>query len=282
MHSMTGFGSVEKMTDDAALSVVIKSVNHKNRDIRMKGLDDFQAAERKIKKIIESEVYRGRVEVSFSIKQRGENKLKYSEETAEFYSSLYVNLTGEKPEVKWLLSRPGVIDVADLDDSMTQGFIEESFKEAFDDFLAMRRREGHYLSDCLREKINDIETALNDIKSSTKEDEIAQQVDFKERVEGFMEEYAMDPSRFATELALLYDKISIEEEIDRLLSRIDQFNVIIERKGSIGRSLDFLLQEMFREANTMANKSRTIDVLHRLVDVKTAIDDLREQVANVE
>ena len=92
----------------------------------------------------------------------------------------------------------------------------------------------------------------------------------------------MDPSRFATELALLYDKISIEEEIDRLLSHIDQFNVIIERKGSIGRSLDFLLQEMFREANTMANKSRTIDVLHRLVDVKTAIDDLREQVANVE
>ena len=92
----------------------------------------------------------------------------------------------------------------------------------------------------------------------------------------------MDPSRFATELALLYDKISIEEEIDRLLSHIDQFNVIMERKGSIGRSLDFLLQEMFREANTMANKSRTIDVLHRLVDVKTAIDDLREQVANVE
>ncbi|CAC9924933.1 TIGR00255 family protein [Aedoeadaptatus nemausensis] len=282
MHSMTGFGSVEQMTENTTLSVVIKSVNHKNRDIRIKGLGDFQAVENNIKKAIERDVFRGRIEVSFSIKKSGEKKLSYSEETAEFYISLYEEMAGEEPSVQWLLSRPGVVEVLDLDEDISSDFIQKAFEEAFDEFLAMRKREGSYLSECLKEKIKYIESELDIIKASTEEDKKTQQKFFRNRVEEFMEEYAMDPSRFATELALLYEKISIEEEIDRLYSHIEQFNVIIERKGSVGRSLDFLLQEMFREANTMANKSRTIDVLHRLVDVKTAIDDLREQVANVE
>ena len=282
MHSMTGFGSVEQMTENTTLSVAIKSVNHKSRDIRIKGLGDFQAVENNIKKAIERDVFRGRIEVSFSIKKSGEKKLSYSEETAEFYISLYEEMAGEEPSVQWLLSRPGVVEVLDLDENISSDFIQKAFEEAFDEFLAMRKREGSYLSECLKEKIKYIESELDIIKASTEEDKKTQQKFFRNRVEEFMEEYAMDPSRFATELALLYEKISIEEEIDRLYSHIEQFNVIIERKGSVGRSLDFLLQEMFREANTMANKSRTIDVLHRLVDVKTAIDDLREQVANVE
>lgn len=282
MHSMTGFGSVEQMTENTTLSVAIKSVNHKNRDIRIKGLGDFQAVENNIKKAIERDVFRGRIEVSFSIKKSGEKKLSYSEETAEFYFSIYEEMAGEEPSVQWLLSRPGVVEVLDLDEDISSDFIQKAFEEAFDEFLAMRKREGSYLSECLKEKIKYIESELDIIKASTEEDKKTQQEFFRNRVEEFMEEYAMDPSRFATELALLYEKISIEEEIDRLYSHIEQFNVIIERNGSVGRSLDFLLQEMFREANTMANKSRTIDVLHRLVDVKTAIDDLREQVANVE
>lgn len=282
MHSMTGFGSVEQMTENTTLSVAIKSVNHKNRDIRIKGLGDFQVVENDIKKIIEKSVFRGRLEVSFSINQNGDKKMRYSEETADFYTDLYEKMTGEKPLAQWLLSRPGVVEALNLDDDISPDFIQKAFEEAFDEFLAMRKREGSYLSECLKEKINYIESELDKIKSSTEADKITQQDVFRKRIEEFMEEYAMDPSRFATELALLYEKISIEEEIDRLYSHIQQFNVIIERKGSIGRSLDFLLQEMFREANTMANKSRTIDVLHRLVDVKTAIDDLREQVANVE
>ena len=282
MHSMTGFGSVEQMTENTTLSVAIKSVNHKNRDIRIKGLGDFQAVENEIKKIIEKSVFRGRLEVSFSINQNGEKKMRYSEEAADFYTDLYEKMTGEKPHAQWLLSRPGVVEALDLDEGISPDFIQQAFLKAFDEFLAMRNREGNYLSECLKEKINYIESELDIIKTSTEEDKKSQQEFFRNRVEEFMEEYAMDPCRFATELALLYEKISIEEEIDRLYSHIEQFNVIIERKGSIGRSLDFLLQEMFREANTMANKSRTIDVLHRLVDVRTAIDDLREQVANVE
>lgn len=282
MHSMTGFRSVEQMTETTTLSVAIKSVNHKNRDIRIKGLGDFQAVENEIKKIIEKSVFRGRLEVSFSINQSGEKKMHYSEETAAFYTDLYEKMTGEKPHAQWLLSRPGVVEVLDLDEGISPDFIQQAFEEALDEFLAMRNREGSYLSECLKEKINYIESELDIIKTSTEEDKKSQQEFFRNRVEEFMEEYSMDPSRFATELALLYEKISIKEEIDRLYSHIEQFNVIIERKGSIGRSLDFLLQEMFREANTMANKSRTIDVLHRLVDVKTAIDDLREQVENVE
>ena len=282
MHSMTGFGSAEQMTTDTTLSVTIKSVNHKNRDIRMKGLGDFPAVENNIKKTLENRLIRGRVEVNFSITRNAETKLSFSEDSATFFRELYKGLTGEDPKADWLLSRPGVVEALDLGNDITVEFIHEVFESALDEFLAMRKREGDYLFECLREKIRYIENELNEIKQSKEEDKIAQQDAFRKRVEEFMNEFSMDPSRFATELALLYEKISIEEEIDRLFSHIAQFNVIMERKGSVGRSLDFLLQEMFREANTMANKSRTIDVLHRLVDVKTTIDDLREQVANVE
>ena len=146
----------------------------------------------------------------------------------------------------------------------------------------MRKKEGANLKQTLEGHLATLGSYVEKIQSATEAEKAEEKDGFRKRVEEIMGEYQVDLPRFSTELALLFEKMSIEEEIARLISHIDQFNVIMNDKGSVGRRLDFLLQEMFREANTIASKSRHLGILHDIVEVKTLIDHLREQIANIE
>lgn len=282
MHSMTGFGFAEEKDNNQTVSVTMRSVNHKKRDIRISGLEEDPDLEEAVRGRVKEEITRGHVEVMVEGAAQEKVTLQFFKERYVFYRDLIETLSGKAADVAWLLSRPGVIERSDGEYDLDRALLLYAVEAALEKLLTMRRKEGSFLKGDLTSKLQRLSGDVAFIDSKTAEERELRKEAFKERVEEFMDAYAMDPARFSTELALLYEKMDIEEEIKRLHSHISQFNVIMGRKGSIGKSLDFLLQEMFREANTIGNKSKNIDVLHRVVDLKTGIDQLREQVANIE
>ena len=284
MNSMTGFGSCEIVREGVKLRVDVKSVNHKNLDIRIKGLSEEAALELMVKNAIAKGAKRGHFEVYVSLEGEAQTDLTFVPEAYTFYEKILREKGASHPaEVAWLLERPGVvIRSSDEAQAVDAALLTEAFERAFSDLSLMRQKEGTNLKKVLEDHVATLENYVEKIKESAVEEKADERESFKRRVEEIMGEYEMDLPRFSTELALLYEKISIEEEIARLISHIDQFRVIMNDKGSVGRRLDFLLQEMFREANTIASKSRHMGILHDIVEVKTLIDHLREQVANIE
>ena len=284
MNSMTGFGSSEIVKDGMKLDVTVKSVNHKNLDIRIKGLAEVPALEQMVKSAIAKETKRGHFDVFVRTEGESNTDLRFDPEAYAFYERILREKGAARPaEVAWLLERPGVIkqgtdEVLDLDEAL----LKEAFDGAFSDLCAMREKEGANLKQVLETNLAKLAAYVEAIQSAAADEKEKEKETFSLRVKEIMGEYELDLPRFSTELALLYEKMSIEEEIARLISHIDQFNVIMNGKGSVGRRLDFLLQEMFREANTIASKSRRLGILHDIVEVKTLIDHLREQVANIE
>ena len=284
MNSMTGFGSCEIVREGVKLRVDVKSVNHKNLDIRIKGLSEEAALELMLKNAIARGAKRGHFEVYVLLEGEGQADLTFVPEAYAFYENILREKGASHPaEVAWLLERPGVVKQGgDEANALDEDLLMEAFDRAFSDLCLMRKKEGDNLKKVLEDHVVTLENYVEKIKEAALLEKADEKESFKRRVEEIMGEYEMDLSRFSTELALLYEKISIEEEIARLISHIDQFRVIMNDKGSVGRRLDFLLQEMFREANTIASKSRHMGILHDIVEVKTLIDHLREQVANIE
>lgn len=284
MNSMTGFGSCEIVREGVKLRVDVKSVNHKNLDIRIKGLSEEAALELMVKNAIARGAKRGHFEVYVSLEGESQADLIFVPESYAFYENILREKGASHPaEVAWLLERPGVVKQGgDEANALDEDLLMEAFNKAFSDLCLMRKKEGDNLKKVLEDHVVTLENYVEKIKEAALLEKADEKESFKRRVEEIMGEYEVDLSRFSTELALLYEKISIEEEIARLISHIDQFRVIMNDKGSVGRRLDFLLQEMFREANTIASKSRHMGILHDIVEVKTLIDHLREQVANIE
>ena len=284
MNSMTGFGSSEIVKDGVKLNVTVKSVNHKNLDIRIKGLAEAPALEQIVKSAISKGAKRGHFDVFVRTEGESSADLRFDPQAYTFYENLLRDKGASRPaEVAWLLERPGVIKQSgDEAIDLGEGFLKEAFDGAFSDLCTMREKEGANLKQVLETNLSKLVEYVENIQTAASEEKAEEKEAFEGRVKEFMGEYELDLPRFSTELALLYEKMSIEEEIARLISHIDQFNVIMNDKGSVGRRLDFLLQEMFREANTIASKSRHSGILHDIVEVKTLIDHLREQVANIE
>ncbi len=284
MNSMTGFGSKEIVDSTGKLQVTIKSVNHKNLDIRIKGLAEEPALEEMVKSSIAKRAVRGHFEVFVQMEGEKESGLLFNPEAYDFYEQLLRNKGASHPaETAWILEQPGVVihredDVKKLDEAL----LMKAFQPAFDDLCRMRENEGANLRVVLMKHIDGLNGYVRRMQEVSIEEKKQEKKAFEARIEEVMGTYEVDLPRFSTELALLYEKIAFEEEIARLISHINQFNVIMNDKGSVGRRLDFLLQEMFREANTIASKSRHIGILHDIVEVKTLIDHLREQVANIE
>ena len=284
MNSMTGFGSCEIVREGVKLRLDVKSVNHKNLDIRIKGLSEEAALELMVKNAIAKGALRGHFEVYVRLEGEETTDLTFVPEAYAFYENLMREKGASHPaEVAWLLERPGVVKQSgDEAKALDESLLMEAFDKAFYDLCLMRQKEGDNLKKVLEDHVTTLENYVEKIKVAAEAEKSDEKESFQRRVEEIMGEYEVDLPRFSTELALLYEKISIEEEIARLISHIDQFRVIMNGKGSVGRRLDFLLQEMFREANTIASKSRHLGILHDIVEVKTLIDHLREQVANIE
>ncbi len=288
---MTGFGRAEKNWENWSLRVEVKSLNHRFLEIIPRLPKRYQSLEEKIRRTVRERFARGRFEIYV-----------YLSGSPPQTAALHVNrsiteqyLAGLKL-LKTLYHLPGEIEVRDLlrmrdvfcpvetEEDLEKLWEEMGpvFRKALEDLEKMREKEGAFLEKTICENLQKIEGLLQQIQE--KKEPAFQQARqrLEERIMHLLGDKELDPARLHQEIVFLADKTDFTEELDRLQSHIHQFWQVLKEIGPLGRKLDFLLQEMFREINTLSNKAAAAEISHLAVEIKCLLEKLREQVQNIE
>jgi len=296
IRSMTGFGRGEYSDEISKVTVEIRSVNHRYLDIYVKMPRRYSFAEETIKSAIKERLHRGKVEVSVNVDNIGksDSDVRLDKELAARYYNVLSELRdsfdfGEESRVSLsLLSKmPDVIvttPAAEDEEAMAKRLIGAT-ANALDDFCSMRETEGEKLAADLSARADIIQEIRDRIEKRAPEIEKEYAAKFKARVEEILGGvYEVPAERIALEAAIFADKANITEELVRLGSHISQLRKFLQSDGreAVGKKIDFLIQEMNREANTIGSKSNDREITSSMLDLKAEIEKVREQVQNIE
>lgn len=294
MESMTGYGMAKKELENLDLVVEVRSVNHRYGEVHIHMPDSLLYLEGSLRKKIKASIGRGKVDlyIRYKIKGEGQSLPQLNEEVFKGYLDLVnqgLALGGDFNQATILdfLQLEGILDYdSSSQEEDLKDLILASTEEALAQLKAMRQAEGKNLKKDMEEKLGALEKEIQILTENRQELLEDQKKDYLERLEALREDLDpnqdLDDKRIYTELAILADKWTVDEEIVRLNSHLDQFRGIMVNKGPVGRKLDFLLQEFNREANTIASKTKSIPMLNHVVEMKAMIEQLREQVQNIE
>lgn len=292
IRSMTGYGKQSLSIDGREYQIEIKSVNHRYLDINIKMPKTLSYLEDTIKKEISEKIKRGKIDVFITFEnnsQEGKN-IKINKELAK----LYINQLKELAQEEKISSNIEVIEIAKFPDILTIKVDEEDEKikqeimqttqEATNKIIEMKNIEGEKIAQDLLKRISNIENKI--IEISEKSTGLIQEyvVKLEKRIQEILKTEKIDKSRLAQEVVIYADKCSIEEEITRLKSHIYQFKNLISNNENetIGKKLDFIIQEMNRETNTIGSKANNLEITNGVIDIKTELEDIREQIQNIE
>ena len=295
IKSMTGFGRGEYADETGKVTVEIRAVNHRYLDISVKMPRRYSFAEEAIKAAIKEKLSRGKVEVNVSIDNAGksDSDVKLDADLAAKYYDALSTLRdsfefGEESKVSLsLLARmPDVIKTSaaeEDEETMTQRLVSAA-RKATDDICAMREAEGAKLAADLEARAGIVSDIRARIEKRAPEIEKEYAAKFKARVEELLDGvYEVPEERIALEAAIFADKANITEELVRLDSHVSQLRAFLKTDGeAIGKKIDFLIQEMNREANTIGSKSNDREITSMMLDLKAEIEKIREQVQNIE
>ncbi|HOK43981.1 MAG TPA: YicC family protein [Thermoclostridium caenicola] len=289
LRSMTGFGCYEYSEDDITFTIEIKTVNHRYFDLFLRMPKQIQAFEDRVRSIVSNKIQRGKVDVYITCDNKAEDAIDVvlDERLARAYSDALKAMAdhlGIKDDisVSTLARFPDILKVEKKEDDERIGnILEKAVDQAVSSLVEMREKEGEKLKESMVLNLQNVRAYLDKVR------ERAPLVvrEYKEKLEARIEELAgmkVDPARLAMEVALFADKCSIDEEIVRLESHIDQMNDLLEKGSPVGKKLDFLIQEMNREVNTIGAKASDLDITRCVVELKSEIEKLREQVQNIE
>ena len=291
MKSMTGFGRSKVEENSREYIVEIKSVNHKYSDISIKLPRNIMCFEEKIKKIISNNISRGKVDVFVTFNNYSEEgkDVVINKELAKNYINqlrelAIENSLDDKIRVTEITKMPDVLQLKIQDDEsdVIWSELEKCVNEAVYNFVDMREAEGERIKQDLKIRIDNVEQLVNSIFSYTTGLIEEYVVKLRERVKEVLQTDVVDETRLAQEIVIYADKCSIEEELTRLRSHIVQFKNLLETKEPVGKKIDFLIQEMNRETNTIASKSVKLEITNLAIEIKTAMEDIREQIQNIE
>ncbi len=294
VQSMTGFGQAKAESGSVELSVELKSVNHRFLDVSTKLPAQYSQFEASLSKLIRSQVRRGRVDVYVSRKQRSEDsqRVALNEPLYEAYvreirrvvhGTAGVSEAAIDQVVANVLSRREVLDVVPVDEDVAQEeqLVLQTVKEALENLIAMRGTEGAELEKELLGRTKAVEDLVNEIRAKVAETPKQLLERLTLRLEKLLSGHELDSERLAQEVAYLADRADVTEELTRLESHIGQFRSVLS-SGEGGRKLEFILQEMGREINTIGSKAQDGEVTALVVDGKAVLEKMREQVQNVE
>ena len=289
--SMTGYGRAEKISEYIKITVELKSVNHKYFDVNIKMPRKFNRFEGKIRNLLKEYACRGKVDmfITFEDKSPKAADVFYNASLARQYYEIYLKISSElgiENDIRSsLIARsPEVLSLeeGETEDDEIWDELSLVLKEAFGAFKASRLKEGEALKADILNKLSEMEGHVSFIEQRLPEliDEYKEKL--MEKTAALFENNMIDSSRIAAEVVLYADKIAIDEEIVRLKSHISNMRATLEKGGAIGRNLDFIAQEMNREANTSLSKSNDIEITNCAIELKTLIEKIREQVQNIE
>lgn len=291
IKSMTGFGRAEVITNERKITVELKSVNHRYLDLSIKMPRKLNFLEGAIRNLLKTYIQRGKVDVFITYEDYSLNcvALKYNKELAKEYLTYIREMAEEfglENDIKAsTLSRyPEVLSMEEqsLDEDELWGFLEGPLREACEKFVATREREGEHLKRDLIEKLNGLDERVRQVEERSPEVVDIYREKLEAKVHELLADSQIEDSRIAAEVVLFSDKICNDEETVRLHSHIQGMKKMLEEKEGVGRKLDFMAQEMNREANTILSKSSDLIVSDIAIDLKTEIEKIREQIQNIE
>ena len=290
IKSMTGFGRAKIEKEAKEYIVEIKTVNHKYNDIAIKIPKTISYLEENIKKLISKEIHRGKVEVyiSFTNNSTEGMNIKINTEIAKLYIQELRQLAKEAgiAENINLMEITKLPDVLNIQNETEDKTIEEELtlavNQAIGSLLTMRKNEGEKMAVDLRKRIEILSEKIDKISGLSTGLVEEYVVKLEARIKELLSTDVVDQNRLAQEIVIYSDKCSIEEEITRLRSHFVQFNNLLDQEMPVGKKLDFIVQEMNRETNTIGAKANKLEITNLVVDMKTEIENIREQIQNIE
>ena len=292
LKSMTGYGKGERSNNDFKIKAELKSVNHRYLDITVKLPRYLIYLEESIKKLVKERLGRGKVDVfinldfeslsSLEVKVDIPLAMSFKQALSDLKEQLQLD---DSIRLGNILSIPDVIrtEKRDLDEASVWETLKGALESALDQISSMREAEGLQLKLDMLGKLNVIEGIVEEVRSRSPRVVEEYKKKLNDRVQSLLEDPSViDQDRLALEVAIYADKSSIDEELTRMNSHIGQFRAIVDEEGAVGRKLDFLIQEFNREVNTMGSKSSDSIIVNKVVELKSEIEKIREQVQNIE
>ena len=292
IRSMTGYGKQSLNIDGREYQIEIKSVNHRYLDINIKIPKTLSYLEETVKKEISEKIKRGKVDVFITYENNSKEgrNITINKELAKLYIEQLKELAEEEKissniEVMEIAKFPDILIIkADEEDEKIKQEIIQVTTEATNKIVEMKAIEGEKIAQDLLQRISKIENKIMEISSKSTGLIEEYVVKLEKRIQEILKTEEIDKSRIAQEVVIYADKCSIQEEITRLKSHIYQFRNLItnNQNETIGKKLDFIIQEMNRETNTIGSKANNLEITNGVIDIKTEIEDIREQIQNIE
>ena len=291
IKSMTGFGRSEIVKGNRKISVEIKSVNHRYLEAGIKMPKKLNVFESRMRDLLKKYATRGKIDIFINYEDDSESQvnLKFNQNIADEYMAIFNNMS-EKYNLKndmtvgGLARFPEVITMDEVqeDEEELWHFIEEAMKAALEQFVNTRILEGENLKKDLLGKLDHMEELVAFVEKRSPEIMKEYRSKLESKVKELLGDTTIDESRIATEVIIYADKICVDEETVRLRSHIEHARKCLNEDGGIGRKMDFIAQEMNREANTTLSKANNIEISNAAIDLKTEIEKIREQIQNIE
>ena len=291
LKSMTGFGRCEQVTPQYKITVEMKAVNHRYLDLSIKMPKKFNYFESKVRALLKDYVQRGKVDLYITYEDYTEGNLclKYNQTLAAEYMSCFARMAEQfaipnDVTVSKLASCPEVLTMEQEPDNEEElwEILSGALRKAAERFVESRRIEGENLKNDLIAKLTYMEELVDFIEARSPQILTEYRAKLEDKVKELLAGTAIDESRIAAEVTIYADKICVDEEMVRLRSHIRATKAELLNGGSVGRKLDFIAQELNREANTILSKSSDLEITDRAIALKTEIEKVREQIQNVE
>ncbi|MCI6331272.1 MAG: YicC family protein [Lachnospiraceae bacterium] len=291
IKSMTGFGRAEVSDEKRKITIEIKAVNHRYLDVNMKMPKKLCIFESSIRTVLKEYVERGKIDIFITYEDFTETNVlvKYNDEVAKAYVAFINDISKEfslENDLKAsTLSRfPEVftLEEQEIDESELWEYVEKALRDALKMFVDARVKEGENLKNDIIVKLDNMLENVSFIEKRAPEIINEYHARLKDKVSEYLKDSSIDEQRIVTEVTLFTDKICIDEEIVRLKSHIEATKDALINGGSLGRKLDFIAQEMNREANTILSKANDLKTSNHAIELKTDIEKVREQIQNIE
>lgn len=291
IRSMTGFGRYEISENNRKITVEIKSVNHRYLDINIRMPKKLYSFENNIRHLIKNMLERGKVDVFISYEDYSEGSmcLKYNEGVAREYFDTITKISQmfgllNDATATYIAKCPEVVVMEEqaVSEDELEKLVSDTVNGALVELVKAREKEGEHLRCNLFEKTKIMQDIVEMIKEKSPQILKEYKAKLEEKVKELLLNSTIDESRIAAEVTLYADKVCVDEEIVRLLSHINSMNVNLQNGDRVGRKLDFIAQEMNREANTILSKTSDIEITNKGIELKNTIEEIREQVQNIE
>jgi uncharacterized protein (TIGR00255 family) len=293
VRSMTGFGRGEASGESIAVTVEVRSVNHRHLDVALRLPRSLAALELDVRRLVQSRLERGRIDIAVQLTplagaatQRVQVDAALAREYVARARALAMELGLDgAPNLAWVLEQPGVVRLEDpepIEPAAPWPLLAEALGRALDELVARRTAEGDRLAEALRTLHGELTTNVELVAVRAPATTARREDRLRDRLRALLAETAIDQSRIVTEAAVWADKSDVTEELARLRAHLAEFTLMLGKDGPVGRPLDFLIQELNREINTVASKADDLEMSQAALAAKGVLEKIREQVQNLE